>query len=244
MKKSVITTEKLINNIYKCLLQAYGPQGWWPLKSNVFRTGYDSDGYHKGDYSLALKPVQRYEIVLGAILTQNTSWNNVGKVLDILIANKYLDPKTIINCKLPKLANMIRTSGYYNQKARKLKHVSQLFFNHKWLKNGTVPSRTLLLATWGIGPETADSILLYAFGQPEFVIDAYTKRLLLRFKLIKQDYNYNIIQDLFYSSLARDYKIFNEYHALIVKHAKVHCRKAPLCQDCPLMDLCVYSNKK
>ncbi len=199
----------------------YGPQGWWPLLClrdkgiNPAKTG-STNGYHPKDYSYPKNTVQRFEICVGAVLTQNTSWTNVGKALLALREKKLLSPQKIISAAGNKLKNAIRPAGYYNQKARKLKEFSDFFLK---LKRRT-PTRDELLEIWGIGPETADSILLYAYKQPEFVVDTYTKRILIAQKLINSKMTYEEIKNLVQNSLPADYKLFQEFHALFVEHAK------------------------
>lgn len=183
---------------YKELLKKYGQQGWWPIQGK----------YHLGDFSYPKNDKQRFEICLGAILTQNTAWKNVEKALKNL---KGITPKRLIAMKDDDLKTAIRPAGYYNQKAKKLKIFVEFFID----LNGKTPSREDLLSLWGIGPETADSILLYAYNIPTFVVDTYTKRL---FKL--ENRSYEEVKKLFESKLSSDHKLFQEFHALIVEHAK------------------------
>ena len=191
--------------IYEILYKKYGSQNWWPV------SGSNSE----------------FEIIVGAILAQNTNWKNVEKSIKNLKDNNLLDKDAIKNIELEKLTGLIKSSGYYKQKARKLKE----FVNFEGAIN-----RDNLLGIWGIGPETADSILLYAYNQPVFVIDAYTKRIFTRlgFKLD----NYDEYQEYFHKNLLKDCKLFNEYHALLVELAKKHCKSEPLCDDCPLLKEC------
>ncbi|MBU0981027.1 MAG: endonuclease III domain-containing protein [Nanoarchaeota archaeon] len=197
--------------LYQELLNLHGPQGWWPITSMAGKPGFDDRGYHNGDYSFPKTPQQRFEVILGAILTQNTAWKNVEKALLNLKNTVLLSREKIENLPEKKLAQLIRPAGYFNQKAKKIK----LF-----LKARPGPDREELLSVWGIGPETADSILLYAFHKPIFVVDAYTKRVLLSRGLCKKDASYDELQDLFNKSLPKDHRLFNEYHALLVEHAK------------------------
>jgi endonuclease-3 related protein len=136
-----------------------------------------------------------------------------------------------------KLGALIRASGYYNQKAKKLRGAAVLFSAPDALRKA--PTREALLAQWGIGPETADSILLYAFREPFFVVDAYTRRLLTRMGVSAGKPGYELLQGLFHAALPRRHELFNEYHALIVEHAKRHCRSRPLCDGCPVTS-CAY----
>lgn len=207
-----------IQEIYTRLVDHFGPQHWWP-----------------GDTP--------FEIMLGAVLTQNTSWRNVSIVIETLRQDGLLSFKALENLPLEMLAEKIRPSGYYNQKARRLKGLFAAiradsgsledFFNQD-----TYTLREKLLAVKGIGPETADSITLYAAGKPVFVVDAYTYRILLRHDLIAEDAGYEEIQELFLSKLPTEAQLFNEYHALLVRLAKEYCKKTnPLCDRCPLHGL-------
>ncbi len=207
-----------MSNIFNLLLKEFGSQGWWPVNGK----------YHHGDYSYPKNEKEKLEIIYGAILTQNTAWNNVEKSLKNI---KDVDIEKIDKIKL---AALIKSAGYFNQKAERLKIV------HKFFKINKDPTREELLKVKGIGPETADSILLYALHQPYFVIDAYTKRIFSRLGICKENVTYGELQKIFHDKLEKDYKIFNEYHALLVEHAKVYCRKKPLCTKCPLNKLCQY----
>ncbi|MGA2479987.1 MAG: hypothetical protein ABSG63_14645 [Spirochaetia bacterium] len=215
--------------LHDLLLVAYGPQGWWPLPGSAGRRGFDSRGYHPGDYSQPRSTRGRFEIVMGAILTQNTAWTNVEKALARLREAGILLPSDVRSCRPSRLAGLIRASGYFNQKAKKLKGIAALF-----AAKGASPAREVLLAQWGIGPETADSILLYAYRQPVFVVDAYTRRILSRIGLLDGRESYARIQGLFHGELPPRHELFNEFHALLVEHAKRHCRATPLCTGCPV----------
>jgi endonuclease III related protein len=217
--------------LHDLLLEAYGPQGWWPLPGRAGRRGFDSRGYHRGDYSQPRSARGRFEIVTGAILTQNTAWRNVETALARLRAAGIRLPADVRSCRPARLAGLIRASGYYNQKAKKLKQAAELFGA---AGGARTPSREMLLSQWGIGPETADSILLYAFHRPLFVVDAYTRRILSRIGLITGRESYAQIQGLFHQSLPARHELFNEFHALLVEHAKRHCRTAPVCTGCPV----------
>ncbi|OGX40158.1 MAG: endonuclease [Omnitrophica WOR_2 bacterium RIFCSPLOWO2_01_FULL_41_12] len=205
-----------LKTIYEKLYSHFGPQHWWPAST-------------------------AFEVMLGAILTQNTNWSNVEKAIDNLKKHKLLKPHKLKNLSAKKLAALIRPAGYYNIKAKRLKNfLDFLFGNFKGslkamtLKN-TPALRQELLSVNGVGPETADSILLYALKKPIFVIDAYTKRILLRHNLIEEDTGYTEIQDLFMQNLKRSVRLFNEYHALLVKLGKDYCLKnKPKCEICPL----------
>jgi endonuclease-3 related protein len=235
MKKS-ISLEK----IYDLLMAAYGPQGWWPLASKAGAIHYDREGYHKGDYTLNAKAEEKFEIVMGAVLTQNTSWFNVQRTLQNLARHGCTLPEQILMTDERSLAELIRSSGYYNEKAKKLRCVASAFLAHNWLEKGARPQRQDLLDIWGVGEETADSILVYAFGICSFVVDTYTRRLLVRLGMIEERAKYADIQQLFEKQIRSEYPLYNEYHALLVEHAKIHCRKKPLCTNCPLTSFCSY----
>lgn len=205
--------------VHERLYAAYGPQHWWP-----------GDG--------------PFEVIVGAILTQSAAWTNVEKALANLKSAGVLSPEGIARTPERDLAEMLRPSGYYNAKARKLKAFVAFLearFDGDLKRLLATPAeelRPVLLATHGIGPETADSILLYAAGQPVFVIDAYTRRVFARLRFEPETDTYDAWQRLFADALQPDAAMFNEYHALIVRVAKEHCRKAPLCGRCPLLAIC------
>lgn len=209
-------TGRVLKKYYEALFKAFGPQGWWPGET-------------------------RFEVIAGAILTQNTSWSNVEKAIKALKSRGLLVPERMHGISAPELALYIRPAGYFNIKAKRLKNfLSHLFENHGGKinrlldkKNGKL--RDELLSINGIGPETADSILLYAAGRPEFVVDAYTKRIFSRHGFVDNDIDYQGLKNLFMEGLAGDTRLFNEYHALIVRTGKDFCRnRAPLCGACPL----------
>ena len=205
----------LLNDIYQRLYSCFGPQGWWPAQTS-------------------------FEVIIGAILTQNTAWSNVEKALDNLKSGKVLNIAGIRKIQTKHLARLIRPAGYYNIKAQRLKNfIGFLFDDYKgnlrqMLKKELPLLRQELLNINGIGPETADSILLYAAGKSIFVVDAYTRRILLRHGLMDEASTYDQIQDYFMLHLEHDLTCFNEYHALIVRLAKTFCRTKPDCQKCPL----------
>jgi len=201
---------------YDALYRAYGPQHWWPGRT-------------------------RFEIIVGAILTQNTSWTNVERAIGNLRRQKLLSPLAIERVAPARLARLIRSSGYFRQKARKLKaFVRFLREAHRgsltrMFRTTTDVLREQLLAVHGIGPETADSILLYAGKHPVFVVDAYTRRILERHHLIHGKASYEEIRDLFEQGLPRSAALFNEYHGLIVRTGKDFCHSGvPLCEHCAL----------
>ncbi len=202
--------------IYEKLYTYFGPQYWWPAET-------------------------AFEVIVGAILTQNTSWLNVEKAINNLKKYKLLNPNKLYRLPQARLSKIIRPAGYYNIKAKRLKEfLNFLFDNYKGnLKRmalqDTFTLRVQLLSVNGIGPETADSILLYALNKPVFVIDSYTRRILSRHSLIKGDASYEQAQNAFMDKFKPDEKLFNEYHALLVKLAKEFCLKnKPKCEICPI----------
>ena len=208
--------------IYRLLYRHFGPQNWWPVSDPK-------------------SPFARFEIATGAILTQNTNWKNVESALKNLKEAGRLSPEGIGSISEEEFSEIIRPSGYFRVKAKRLKnYVDFLMENY----DGDVDSslsgelsdvRKNLLSVSGIGPETADSILLYAGERPVFVIDVYTKRVLARHDLASMDSTYDELQSLFMKNLPEDTALFNEYHALFVAVGKRFCRpKEPLCSECPL----------
>ena len=199
--------------IYEHLFATYGKQKWWP-----------------GD--------SPFEIMVGAVLTQNTAWTNVEKAIANLKAAHALSPEVIASAHLRRLASWLRPSGYFNVKARRLQALCRWLLAQggvevleKW---PTDTLRAALLSVYGIGPETADDIVLYAFARPVFVIDAYTRRFFLRLRMVEGDEDYETLRRAFEGALPQDVALYNEYHALIVTHAKHICRTRPLCHVCQL----------
>jgi endonuclease-3 related protein len=225
----------LLRSLYVQLLAAYGPQGWWPLPSRSGRRGFDDRGYHMGDLAPPHDRAGRFEVALGAVLTQNTAWTNAERALRTLRDADVRLPGDVARLRARTVALLVRSSGSYNVKARKLACLAAFFEGHGLAR---APDRGALLAVWGVGPETADSILLYGFGEPVFVVDAYTRRLLARRGAIGGTEPYGEVQDRFHRALGCDAAIFNEYHALIVRHAKEHCRARPACGGCPVATRC------
>ncbi|MEM4272710.1 MAG: hypothetical protein QXH30_03905, partial [Candidatus Bilamarchaeaceae archaeon] len=185
-------------------------------------------------YSQAFKKrrktsAEKFEICVGAILTQNTAWKNVERALSNLRKGGALSRKRMERMKEAEIAALIKPAGYYNMKARKLK---------EFLKYEGTIERDEMLKIWGCGPETIDSILLYAYDKPVFVVDAYTKRIFSRVGLCRKSSGYEKVQELFHRNLEKDAELFNEYHALLVEHAKRFCRKKPECRGCPLSGIC------
>jgi len=213
--------DSLIPRIYTLLFDFHGPQGWWPVGGSYFPKQEDP-----------------FEVTVGAILTQNTSWKNASMAIEALRHCGMLSVHSMLNASLEQLAGTVKSSGYYNQKADRLKRVC-LFLQQA---GSSVPTREELLSIRGIGPETADSILLYAYRIPVFVIDTYTRRIFSRIGVAHEHISYDELQGLFMQNLRLDQKLFNEYHALIVKHAKEPCSKVPQCWDCVVAqeELCVF----
>jgi endonuclease-3 related protein len=228
------STAASIKGLYGQLLREYGPQGWWPVPGSAGRRGFDPLGYHPGNYFHPRTPAGRFEVIMGSVLTQNTAWTNAAAALARLRGAGVRLPADVLGQSPTRLAGLIRSSGYFNQKAKKLKAVAVMFSRPGRLGASRAPSRAALLSEWGIGPETADSILLYAFHSAVFVVDAYTRRILSRIGLIAGGETYDEIQAVFHGSLRRRAPLFNEYHALIVHHAKEHCAARPKCAGCPV----------
>ncbi|HEY5649423.1 MAG TPA: endonuclease III domain-containing protein [Nitrospiria bacterium] len=204
-----------LNQFYEALFQAYGPQRWWPGETP-------------------------FEVIVGAILTQNTAWSNVEKAIRNLRAASVLTPRKLHGVPLDRLAGLIRPSGYYNVKARRIRAFTDTLFDAfdgslaKMFRGDAAELRDRLLAVKGIGPETADSILLYAGEKPFFVIDLYTRRVLARHGLADYKAPYEVLQGVFTDYLPVRATLFNEYHALIVRVGKEHCGPRPSCRGCPL----------
>jgi endonuclease III related protein len=210
---------------YDALLSAYGPQHWWPGRT-------------------------RFEVIVGAILTQSTSWSNVELAIAALRGQNLLSPSALERISTPRLARLIRSSGYFRQKALKLKAFVHFLRQHyggsldKLLATPTPQLREQLLSIRGIGPETADSILLYAGKLPVFVVDAYTRRILERHQLADRRHSYGYIRQLFEQNLQASVPLYNEYHALLVRTGKHFCRKrAPQCEDCALRPFLLASEE-
>lgn len=224
-----------LNEIYQILLKEYSPQGWWPVTEKDELT----PTYKK---RLQLTEKQILEICVGAILTQNTNWEpNVTSSIINLNKENLINLEKLKRIDNKKLINLIKSSGYYNQKAERLKLFVKFLHENpikKLKETETQKLRELLLKQKGIGPETADSILLYAFSKPSFVIDAYTRRIFTRLGLIQENQGYQEIQEFFHSYLEKKPLLFNEYHALIVEHAKRFCKTKPECENCHLNKAC------
>ena len=201
------------------LYAAYGPQGWWPLLehrgSNPTLAGRLT-GYHPGDYSFPHSEAQRFEICCGAILTQNTAWPNVEKALQALAHHGLLAPRRMLAVDEERLQQAIRPSGYFRAKARKLRAFCEFCLQ----LSGRPPSREQLLQVWGVGPETADSILLYGYSQVEMVVDTYTLRVLLHHGYQRREPGYAAAKAYCERNLPRSLHGYQEFHALMVEHAK------------------------
>lgn len=225
-----------IQRVYRALLAFHGPQGWWPIiNPRTFLSEYHVHAPRgKDDF---------FEISIGAILTQNIAWKNVDSALGALKRKGLLDPESLRKIRTEHLAMLIRPTGYYNQKAKKIKHFLTWYGSRGWnyphiKKLDAMLLRDELLAVHGIGPETADSILLYALDRPVFVVDAYTRRVFTRIGAISGDESYTGIQELFHKSIKRSTRVYNEYHALIVAHGKDYCTKNPACGECCISKIC------
>jgi len=205
-------------SIYEILNAHFGDLHWWPADDP-------------------------FEVMVGAILTQNTAWTNVEKAIAALKERRLLSPGALSRLGEETLAGIIRPSGYYHIKAKRLKAFVRFFLDEyegsvEAMSVGDIPLlREKLLRVPGIGPETADSILLFACQKPVFVSDAYTRRILHRHRLVPEDADYDQIQTLFMANLPPDVSLFNQFHALLVQTGKIFCRKTPQCNPCPLVIL-------
>jgi len=214
----VNTLSDKLNEIYQLLLKAYGPQKWWPAESPL-------------------------EVMVGAVLTQNTNWQGVEKAIANLKRLNLLDPHKLKAIPTEELSRLIKPAGYFNLKARRLKNLIGMVVEayggdlDAMGQAETAQLRQELLQVNGVGPETADSILLYAFHNPIFVVDAYTYRVISRHALIEEEVNYQALQDFFMQYLPLDVDMFNEYHALLVRVGKLHCKRRARCEGCPLEPL-------
>lgn len=230
--------------IYNKILAVYGQQGWWPLlRPSASSLTAKRKAHSKEEavitYSIPIThPHHRFEIAVGAILTQNTAWTNAEKALVALHENELHTPQKIISAPHEKLAHIIRSAGYFNQKAERLKVIAYFFLINDITNLPLTILRTKLLGLKGIGPETADSIILYAAEQPIFVVDAYTRRIFSRLGYGQENASYDKWQQFFHQTMQRDVAMYKEYHALLVEHAKQHCKKKPLCMQCPLENMC------
>jgi endonuclease-3 related protein len=212
------SARRVIRNMYDRLWAACGPQHWWPARTPT-------------------------EVVIGAILTQNTTWTNVERAIRNLERVKCLSWRALRDVSEDKLARLIQPAGTYRVKAARLRaFVDYLWQHHRGSLSSILDgelddARQRLLSIHGIGPETADAILLYAGNRPTFVVDAYTTRILHRHFLVDAKADYESIRRLFHETLPEDVQLFNEYHALLVEVGKRHCRRRARCEGCPLADL-------
>lgn len=212
------SVRRKLRTIYRTLYRAYGPQHWWPARSAT-------------------------EVVVGTILTQNTAWTNAERAIKNLRDAKALSFVALRDLPEEELAKIIRPSGAFRVKAARLKAlVTSLWEHHRGslrslLMGDIETARTRLLSIHGIGPETADAILLYAGNRPTFVVDAYTLRILRRHYLCDSNADYDSVRRLFQGALPGDARLFNEYHALLVAVGKKHCRNLARCEGCPLAEM-------
>jgi endonuclease-3 related protein len=208
----------MMYKVFQRLRDAFGPQHWWP-----------GDG--------------PFETMVGAVLTQNTSWKNVERAIANLRDAGLLSPRAIHETPVEELAELIRSAGYYRVKARRVQNLVRFLFDHyggsleAMLATGKDTLREQLLSINGIGPETADSMVLYAANLPTFVVDTYTARVLKRHGWIEPEADYDTIKDYFENELTEEVSLYNEFHALLVRVGNLHCRKDPRCDACPLFDL-------
>ena len=209
---------KALLQIYQKMFEALGPRQWWPGETP-------------------------FEVVIGAILTQNTNWSNVEKAIKNLKTAGKLSPEGIYELSVTELAELIRPSGFFNVKAKRVKaFINWLFSRYegnlsKMFARDLQSLRSELLSVKGIGPETADSILLYAGNMPTFVVDAYTHRIFSRHELIPEESTYDDMKSFFEENLPKDVQLFNEYHALLVNIGKMFCKPKKVCEPCPLKDI-------
>ncbi len=209
----VLSTQRVVA-LYKRLLAAYAEQGWWPAESP-------------------------FEVMIGAVLTQNTAWTNVQRAITNLKQADCLRPEAMLALSDSRLAELIRPSGYYNVKTKRLRALLTAWHRiggfEAMSRMRTSELRTFLLDINGIGPETADDILLYAFERPVFIIDTYTRRLLSQLGMIRGDEPYTTLQQAMEHALRKHTGIYGEYHALIVRHAKQKCGRQPGCPHCMVL---------
>jgi|WetSurSiteA1Bulk_404760.scaffolds.fasta_scaffold11277_3 endonuclease III related protein len=212
-KKAV--TQTLLMSMYRALFEWFGPRHWWPANSP-------------------------FEVCVGAILTQNTAWRNVAKAIENLKAADRLDPLEIYRTNHEELAQLIRPAGYFNVKAIRLRNFVNMLVEdhggdlHSLFSTPTASLREELLSVKGIGKETADSIILYAANKPIFVVDTYTKRVLYRHGLVRENADYDSMQSMLEANLPSEVALFNDFHAQFDAAGHFYCKKSPLCEKCPL----------
>ena len=211
-----------LRHAYDVLLARHGLQGWWPAES-------------------------AFEVIVGAVLVQNTAWTNVERAIANLREAGALDPNAILALAPAELGSMIRPAGYFNVKAKRLRHVVAWYREHGGTERlkfwSTARLRDSLLAVHGVGKETADDVLLYAFHRPVFVVDAYTRRIYERLGVAGGDADYEHLRALTEEALEKRTRDLNEWHALLVAHGKHTCRPKPRCGQCPLSDVCEFPGK-
>ena len=207
----------VLRQVFDTLHTAFGDQHWWPANSD-------------------------YEVMVGAVLTQNTAWRNVERAIANLRQADLLQPAAVMALPAEQLAERIRPAGYFNIKTGRLRNLTAALLDDggvdAWRQWETAPLRRRLLQVNGVGEETADSILLYVFQRPAFVVDTYARRIFTRLGVLGGDESYGAIADRFHADLRRDSHLFNEYHALIVRLGNAICRPRPLCPECPLWGDC------
>ncbi|HIE34134.1 MAG TPA: endonuclease III domain-containing protein [Candidatus Altiarchaeales archaeon] len=210
--------------IYQRLLERFGKQNWWPAETE-------------------------FEVIVGAILTQASNWNNVERAINNLKSSNLMSAESIRKTDIEEISNLIRPVGYYNEKSRKLKIFVNFLYERyegnltKLFELDTEKLRRELLSVWGIGQETADSIILYAANKPTFVIDAYTKRIMSKLGFATEDTTYHDLKKFFELRIPNDIRIYKEFHALLVELGKNYCKVKPRCDICPLNDMCNESTK-
>ena len=206
-----------LDEVYQRLYESFGPQNWWPAES-------------------------AFEVVLGAVLVQNTAWKNVEKALENLRQADLLSAEALYYLRPEELEELIRPAGYFRMKTRRLRNLLRYLFEHyngsldTLFKLDTETLREQLLEINGVGPETADSILLYAANRPIFVVDTYTHRVLKRHGWIDYEADYATVQAHFQAHLEPDPQLYNEFHALLVRVGHLYCGKTPRCEECPLAE--------
>ncbi|MEW5790424.1 MAG: endonuclease III domain-containing protein [Pseudomonadota bacterium] len=213
--------------VYRALFDTFGPQRWWPAQTS-------------------------FEVLVGAVLTQNTAWRNVEQAIARLRAASLLHGPALLATPPERLAELIRPAGYHQIKTRRLLALCEFLATHDALaeprrlrERGSLPAlRRALLGVHGVGGETADAILVYGLELPSFVVDAYTRRIFERLGLLSGAAAYEAIQAQFHAHLPADAALFNEYHALIVALGKAFCRPQPRCRDCPLRSMCHHADTR
>lgn len=219
---------KMLIKIYQSLLKEYDYQGWWPLTNLITSK---NNGYHPKDYSYPKNIQQQYEICLGCILTQNTTWKNVEKAIIRLSKQTNFIPEKLLSLEENKLKEIIKPAGYYNQKSERIILFTKWFIeyiNNK-NKNQNIDLRKELISLKGIGNETCDSMLLYSFKQPTFIVDSYTKRIFANHGIIDYNQKYEQLRDFVINSISKTkyhkFQFYQEFHALLVEHAKRYYSK-------------------